>query len=147
MEEREKLIARLRERGLKLTPQRLAIIRLLEEGKHFSAEEIYSTLLQDYPMLSRATVYNALEVLKELGEISEVQIKPNVVLYDPETRPHYHFLCRRCGQVTDVDLIPECDLDQLSMNLSQGELKGYKIERGQIYLYGVCAECSKKEKR
>jgi len=146
MKERERLIAQLREQGLKLTPQRLAIIKLLEERGHYRVEDIYNKLKPQYPMLSRATVYNTLEVLKELGEVTELKIKPQVLLYDPETSLHYHFLCRRCGRLVDVEPLPEYELEKLSANLSSEELKGYKIDGVQVYLYGICATCLESEK-
>lgn len=140
MERRDLLVARLRDQGLKLTPQRLAIIELLEEGEHRSAEEIYERLLHSYPMLSRATVYNTLEVLKQLGEIREIRIKPDVSLYDPETAPHYHFLCRRCGRVFDLPSSPDM------ANLVGRELDGHQVEQVQVNLYGLCARCLKEER-
>jgi Fe2+ or Zn2+ uptake regulation protein len=143
-EERERLVAQLRERGFKLTPQRLAIIELLEERGHYSAEDIYNTVKQKYPMLSRATVYNTLEVLKELGKVMELKVKPHIVLYDPATEPHYHFFCRRCGRVLDIEPLPECDPKKLTAHLVEGPLRGCKIERVEVYIYGLCAECSKK---
>jgi Fur family peroxide stress response transcriptional regulator len=139
VEERERLITKLREQGFKITPQRLAIIELLEQGKHRSAEEIYKKLLQSYPMLSRATVYNTLEVLKQLGEIVEIQIRPNVSLYDPETTPHYHFLCRHCERV--FDLAGSSDVNKLIGR----EVEGHQVEQVQVNLYGVCARCAKEE--
>ncbi|MFQ6117447.1 MAG: Fur family transcriptional regulator [Candidatus Bipolaricaulia bacterium] len=145
--ERERLIARLREHGFKLTPQRQAIIELLEERGHYSAEDIYKRLQQDYPMLSRATVYNTLEVLKELGEVAELKIKPNIVLYDPETEPHYHFFCRRCGKVVDVEPLPECDPEELPARLTAGPLRGYKIEGMEVYIYGLCPRCRRPSSR
>jgi Fur family peroxide stress response transcriptional regulator len=135
MEKREKLIMQLRERGFKITPQRLAIIDILEEIKHPSAEEIYKMLLPDYPMLSMATVYNTLEVLKELGEITKIGIKPNVALYDANPKPHHHFLCRLCGEVFDIAVKTPLDAGK--------KLKGHKIEQVKVYLYGVCAKCLK----
>lgn len=139
MEEREQLITKLRERGLKLTPQRLAIIELLEEGGHRSAEEIYGKLSHRYPMLSRATVYNTLEVLKQLGEIREIRIKPDASLYDPETELHYHFLCRRCGKVFDLPSSPDM------ANLIGREVDGHRVEQVHVSLYGLCARCVKKK--
>lgn len=146
MERREKLIASLRERGFRITPQRLAIIDLLRESDHPSAEQLYDALSREYPMLSRATVYNTLEVLKELGEIAEIHIKPTMALYDPEAAPHYHFLCRRCGRVIDVAPLPEYDLEGLSDDLTQGELRGYGIDRVQVHLWGTCPPCSGEKK-
>ncbi len=136
MARRERLVARLREEGFKLTPQRLAIIELLEEGEHPSAEEIYRKLSQRYPMLSRATVYNTLEVLKGLGELAELRIA-QAVHYDLDTAPHYHFLCRRCGRLFDLKAPPEL------AGLVGRELEGHKIEEVQVSLYGLCARCAK----
>jgi Fe2+ or Zn2+ uptake regulation protein len=65
-------------------------------------------------------------------------------LYDPETEPHYHFFCHRCGEVIDVEPLPECDLEGLLSRLTAGPLRGYKIERVEVYIHGLCAECSKK---
>lgn len=145
MGERKRLIRRLREHGFKLTPQRLAIIELLRKGEHPSAEDIYKRLVEEYPMLSRATVYNTLQTLKELGEIAEIHIKPNVALYDLEIRAHYHFLCRHCDRIIDIEPLVEYDLKKLSTKLSSGRLKGYRIEWGQVYLYGICATCLESE--
>lgn len=140
MERRDLLVARLRDQGLKLTPQRLAIIELLEEGEHPSAEEIYASLSQRYPMLSRATVYNTLEVLKELGEVAELRIEPQAARYDLKTAPHYHFLCRRCGRVFDLPSSPDM------ANLVGRELDGHQVEQVQVNLYGLCARCLKEER-
>jgi len=144
-EKRERLLARLRECGFKLTPQRLAIIELLEERGHYTAEEIYTRLKERYPMLSRATVYNTLEVLQELGEVRELRIKPHIVLYDPVPEPHYHFYCRGCGKVVDVEPLPECDPGELPARLTAGPLRDCKIEGVQLYIYGLCARCAQEE--
>lgn len=141
MEKRERLIARLRAEGFKLTPQRLAIIELLEEGEHPSAEEIYKKLSQRYPMVSRATVYNTLEVLKGLGELIELRLKSQAVRYDLKTTPHYHFLCRRCGAVFDLGASLEAD------RFIGREIEGHKVEEVQVSLYGLCARCAGNEER
>ncbi|MGQ9477994.1 MAG: Fur family transcriptional regulator [Candidatus Bipolaricaulia bacterium] len=140
MGRRERLLAHLRGEGFKLTPQRLAIIELLEGGGHPSAEEIYASLSQRYPMLSRATVYNTLEVLKELGEVAELRIESQAARYDLKTAPHSHFLCRRCGRLLDLEAPPELE------GLLGRELEGHRIEEVQIYLYGLCARCLKEER-
>lgn len=140
MERRDLLVARLRDQGLKITPQRLAIIELLEGGEHPSAEEIYASLSQRYPMLSRATVYNTLEVLKELGEVAELRIESQAARYDLKTAPHYHFLCRRCGRVFDLPSSPDM------ANLVGRELDGHQVEQVQVNLYGLCARCLKEER-
>ena len=142
---KERLIAQLRKRGFKLTPQRLAVIELLERRGHYTAEEIYERLRERHPMLSRATVYNTLEVLKELGEVSELKIKPHIVIYDTEPEPHYHFYCRGCGEVVDIEPLPECDPGELAARLSEGPLRGYKIEGVEVYLHGLCPKCAEKD--
>ncbi|MCR4404538.1 MAG: transcriptional repressor [Candidatus Acetothermia bacterium] len=141
MEERDRLIARLREAGFKLTPQRLAVIELLEEGGHPTAEELYAKLARRYPMLSRATVYNTLEVLKALGEVAELRIEPQAARYDLKTEPHCHFRCRRCSRLFDLAAPPGLK------DLAGKEFEGHRVEEAQLSLYGLCADCLKEEDR
>lgn len=129
------MINRLKKLGLKITPQRLAILRLLEGNtRHPSAEEIYSHLKPQYPSLSLATVYNTLEVLARTGELQEVRIKAGKRHFDPNPAPHGHFLCRICGSIHDLDAGP-------MEKKVPFDLKGYQVEEYTLNYYGVCPEC------
>ncbi len=128
---------KLKKLGLKLTPQRLAVLNLLEGNtKHPSAEEIYNELKPRHPSLSLATVYNTLEVLVKAGELQEVRIKAEKRCFDPNPAPHGHFLCRICESVHDLDIKP------LEIQ-TPCNVKGYLVEEYMIYFYGICPECRK----
>lgn len=132
------IINKLKNLGLKLTPQRLAILNLLEGNvKHPSAEEIYNQLKPRYPSLSLATVYNTLEILAKAGELQEIRIKADKRHFDPNPAPHDHFLCRSCQSIYDLDAGP---LEiQTPFNI-----KGYLVEEYTLYFYGICPRCWEK---
>jgi Fur family peroxide stress response transcriptional regulator len=93
-------------RGLKMTPQRRAIIDYMQSAHHHpTADEVLQMVNRKFPMTSRATVYNTLNWLKQEGLIKEV-FEAGSVRFDPNTEHHHHFVCRKCGKVEDV----ECDL-------------------------------------
>ncbi len=98
-------IIRLKQIGLKVTPQRQAILRLLDGNRtHPSAESIYHEVLKQYPRVSFATVYNTLSKLAKAGQIQELDIDPTKKRFDPYLAPHYHFYCKVCEKVFDVGL-------------------------------------------
>ncbi len=125
--------------GLKLTPQRLAIIEYLEGNKeHPSAEDIYNALKPKFPSMSFATVYNTLEILVKKGLIKELNVESTRKRFDPSTHPHHHFFCKRCKKVIDVD-------NQINIPVPE-QLKGFDIEDIQIIFYGLCSECKSESK-
>ncbi|MBX5493494.1 MAG: transcriptional repressor, partial [Chloroflexi bacterium] len=99
----EELAGRLRERGYRMTPQRMAVLRaLLESARHPSVEEMYRAIRPAYPMISRATVYKTIATLKELGEVLELEVSDGHHRYDGyRAEPHPHLFCRRCGRIED----------------------------------------------
>jgi Fur family peroxide stress response transcriptional regulator len=137
----KKVMERLKEKGIRLTPQRLAVIEFLKDNKnHPCVDMIYRAIKKKYPSISQATVYSTLQLLVKLGEIQELHIRGERTCYDPITTPHHHFLCRVCGKIYDVD-IQSCKVSN-SKNVS-----GHKIEEVQLYIYGICKNCLKKEER
>ncbi len=120
--------------GIKLTPQRLAILEYLENNReHPSAEDIYNALKDKFPSMSFSTVYNTLEVLTKKGLVKELGIDSYKRRYDPEVHPHHHFLCKKCGKILDIKSKYE-----ISIPL---ELKDYQIVDFQIVFYGLCPKC------
>ncbi|MDD2422149.1 MAG: Fur family transcriptional regulator [Heliobacteriaceae bacterium] len=129
---------KLRRLGLQLSPQRLAILKVLEGNtRHPSAEDIYKQLKPEYPSLSLATVYNTLEVLARAQEIQVIRIKGDKRHFDPNTKPHGHFLCRVCGSIHDLDVVSLPIKTPLNVN-------GYVVEEYKIYFYGTCPVCREK---
>ncbi|RMF87409.1 MAG: transcriptional repressor, partial [Nitrospinota bacterium] len=94
MRDRNAVLSKLRQRGWRITPQRLAIIEFLEGNtNHPSALEIFQALKPLYPSLSPTTVYSTLHVLKELGEVVEISGGTEGNRYDPNVHPHANLIC------------------------------------------------------
>ena len=128
-----------RELGIKLTPQRLAILRCLEGNRdHPSAEDIYTKVRRKFPTMSLSTVYNTLELLREKGEIAALSIDPDRYRYDPETVPHHHMICRKCRKILDVNA-------DFVVQLPEELRMGFQVSGSHIEFYGTCLECSEKE--
>ena len=127
----------LREKGFKVTPQRLAIYKILmETSKHPTAEVIFGELQSQYPTMSLATVYKTIEVLKEMGLVSSLNVGEDSFRYDANMEPHIHMICQECNEVTDL-----FGMDLSALNAAAEEKSGYQVVEHQEYLYGSCAEC------
>ena len=133
------LIGRLQSAGYRLTPQRLALVRMLATDRsHPSADQIFARLRAEYPTISLATVYNTLEVLVELGEALPLDLHEGCTRYDVR-RPtaHPHVVCRKCGRIDDL----EVEGVQGFVDSAQGT-STYKDLQPRIYFDGVCPVCS-----
>lgn len=135
----QQIVARLRERGHRLTPQRYAVLRaLVEGGEHPSAEQLFQRVSEDYPMMSPATVYKTLDTLKAAGEVLELEFRDGPNRYDANLpNPHPHVVCTRCGRIDDV-------MDE-RLDPSVAEVAsrtGYQVRRYRLDFYGVCPSCA-----
>lgn len=127
--------------GLKLTPQRLAILDYLDGNKeHPSAETIYRAVTKKFPTMSFATVYNTLEHLKERGHLIELNLGPEKKRFDPNTKPHHHLVCVKCNKIVDIS-------HEFSLPLSKLEEEGFQILKTHIEFYGKCPRCKKLERK
>ena len=94
----------LRARGGRVTPQRLAIAKVVREtGGHVTAEAVFGQVSRRMPGVSLPTVYATLELLEELGHVRRVPASSGAILFDSRTDEHDHFICRRCGAVADLE--------------------------------------------
>jgi Fur family ferric uptake transcriptional regulator len=127
--------ALLRARGLRVTPQRRAILGAFSDGtsEHLSAEEIHARAAAVVPEIGRGTVYAALAELTELGLLL-ARGSPEPVRYETNTAAHQHFRCRLCLRLFDVD-IPLPPTDEISE-------QGFSVEQVTVTADGVCAECA-----
>jgi Fur family iron response transcriptional regulator len=101
--QRDTIEAALKARGLQATPQRVEVLQHLRASqRHLSADDLYAVLIGARMKVSRATVYNALNLLKEHGLVNEMVLDPGRVLFDPNTDPHYHFYDVDTHEITDV---------------------------------------------
>jgi Fur family peroxide stress response transcriptional regulator len=131
------LIAALKERSFRLTPQRVELVRLIavSEG-HPSASQLYTKIKSQFPTMSHATVYKTLNLLKEMNQVLEIDLRDDSHYDGNRPDPHPHLICMKCNQIIDGEL----SLDQESLRKLEQE-SGYKILRPQISLYGLCPDC------
>ena len=131
------LAGALRERGQRVTPQRLVIARVMEElDRHATAEMVFSEVSARMPGVSLPTVYATLDLLEELGSVRRVSAGGGAILYDPRTHPHHHVVCTRCGAVADID----APLDEAAV-LAAARDAGFEPERADTVVHGLCAAC------
>lgn len=139
----EDLLGALKQDGLRMTPQRLAIVRaLVMNGGHPSAEELHTALLPDFPTMSLATVYKTIALLKRMHQVIELEFSSRDNRFDGlNPQPHPHLLCTQCGRVCDP---PAPRLDILLHDISRDT--GYEIVSHRIDFYGLCPDCLAQKK-
>lgn len=126
--------------NIKLTPQRIAVLEYLENNKeHPSAIDIYNAISKKFPTISLATIYNTLDVLKEKGKISEINIDIDRKRYDPDPEPHHHFICINCKKIIDI-------YKRFKFNTNKLGLDRFVVIGNHIEFYGLCPECKKSKK-
>ncbi|OON90551.1 MAG: transcriptional regulator [Epulopiscium sp. Nele67-Bin002] len=131
----------LKEKKLKVTPQRLAIFyHLCNTKAHPSAETIYLNMLELHPTMSLATVYKTLDALVKAKLIQQINVGEDVYRYDANTDTHPHIICIDCCVVKDLELslIPSNTRDKVE------EATGFQIISEQLFLYGLCPDCQAK---
>lgn len=131
------LIAALKSRHFRLTPQRLELVRLIAVSRgHPSANQLYAQISPLFPTMSLATVYKTLALLKEMNQVYEVDLHGDSHYDGNRPQPHPHLICLHCQKIIDGDV----SLDQESLRRLEQET-GYTILRPQISLYGLCSDC------
>ena len=134
----EKYVDILKKKSIKITPQRLEILKYLDENRnHPTADEIYKNLKENNPSLSKTTVYNSLEILNKYNIIHTISITGLESRYDIVNKMHHHFMCKSCGRIIDIEI--ECP------NIKKTLENGHKIEEVHGYFKGKCKECIEKE--
>jgi Fur family peroxide stress response transcriptional regulator len=133
-----KIYNKYKQSGIKLTPQRLAILDYLEGNTdHPSADDIYKAVQKAFPTMSFATVYTTLETLRQRGMLAEVTIDPAKKRFDPNTGKHHHLICTGCRKVVDVHR-------DFCLDLPAGVADGFKVTGNHIEFYGTCPACGTK---
>lgn len=120
----------LRERGVQPTPQRLAVARfVLGTSAHPTADEVWEKARRECPTLSRATVYNTLNLLVEKGLLAARVITEGVVVFDPHVERHHHFVDEATGRIHDVPW------EALRVS-GEGALRGFEVREYQVVMRG-----------
>jgi Fur family peroxide stress response transcriptional regulator len=137
----EEMLFKLKERDFRITPQRLAILKVLAASEgHPSVDDIYQEVKAEFPTTSLATVYKTVSLLKELNEVLELGFPDGSNRYDGYNPvPHPHAICMKCKKIMDPELM---NLDELSQEMSKKT--GYKIFHHRLDFFGLCPECQQK---
>ncbi len=104
---------------------------------HPTADVIYAELREKDSSISLATVYRNLNLLSSIGEIRKLSFTSGADHFDPEVETHYHFVCEKCGKVTDIPMDAMKQLNRKAQEHVPGVVMGH-----DLVFYGVCAECS-----
>jgi Fur family transcriptional regulator, peroxide stress response regulator len=122
----------------KYSRQREAIKEYLANTKeHPTADTVYMHIRKKHPNISLGTVYRNLNLLAEQGEIIKVNCQDGSDRFDGNSNPHYHFLCKSCGKVSDIEME---SIDHILKIAGAGF--GGKVEGHVTYFYGTCPECN-----
>ncbi|KXZ17227.1 Fur family transcriptional regulator [Bacillus nakamurai] len=134
---KETALARLKAKGVRITPQRLAIYCYLSKIQHPTAEELYQALKINFPTVSQATVYNTLRYYKKEGLVRELNFGENT-RYDSASDDHYHVICKKCGKVADFHYPYLHEVEEFAEKITN-----YKTHH-RLEFYGICDSCRKK---
>jgi Fur family peroxide stress response transcriptional regulator len=134
----KELVAKLKERNHRLTPQRLAVLKILAAGEgHPSVERIYEQIRPDFPTTSLATVYKTVTLLKEMDEVLELGFNNGGNRYDgSKPYPHPHLICTQCGAIQDLEVDALSDIPR-----QVAQDTGYRIVSHRLDFFGVCQKC------
>lgn len=146
----ELLKKKLKEKGLKVTHQRLLVLSVLEQnnGKHMTAEDIYELVSEECPEIGLATIYRTLQLLRDMELVDRINLDDGCVRYEighlimgDAQHNHHHLICRKCNKV-----IPFTDdlLDELEHHIEK--VTGFHVLDHELKFYGLCKECMEKQK-
>jgi len=128
----------LTERGIQPSAQRMAVAEyVLYTTDHPSADQVWAKVKRGFPMLSRATVYNTLNLLAEKGLLRELVLAEGKVVFDPNLDPHHHFLDEETGEIVDV---PWAALDVRRVH----SLNGFDVREYQVVMRGKKSRAPKR---
>ncbi len=143
--EREKqiLAAYIKEKGLRKTPERFAILEKIAEYKgHFTVDDLYDYMQSKNFPVSRSTLYNALDLFLECDLVERHTFNSNVAYYERKfnKEPHNHQICVVCGKIT------KHRNRDLNSQIKHVGFRGFKVESYQLNLYGICKKCQRMAK-
>lgn len=133
-DDREKI---LREHGVQVTAQRLAVLRAVSGRPHCKADDIAEDVRAEIGSISRQAVYDALGMLAEKGLIRRIQPAGSPALYEDRVGDnHHHLICRTCGETVDID----CAVGAAPC-LTVADTSGYVIDEAEVIYWGTCPKC------
>src|SRR4051812_6522513 len=127
----------LRRHGMNVTAQRLAVLRVVDEGPHSTADDIFNGVHAELGAVSRQAVYDALAALTDKGVLRRIQPAGSPARYENRVGDnHHHLICRTCNRMVDVD----CAVGSTPC-LTAADDAGYEVDEAEIVYWGRCPEC------
>lgn len=136
------MLEKLKKSGLRMTPQRLAIVHALASTQaHPSVEEIHAEVIRRFPTTSLATVYKTITLLKEMQEVLELGFPDMSNRYDGlKPYPHPHVICIRCKKIMDPELISVGDLAEEIARKTRFTIVSHRLD-----FFGLCPDCRQQD--
>ncbi len=128
----------LKEHRLKVTPQRLKILSIIDKEGHVGIEGLYTRMYDEFPSISLATIYKNINQMMEKGLIEEIKLPAQKSVYEIVKEPHLHMVCDRCRKVEDIVLGTDKIIEEAE------KISGYTVTDSFITLRGVCPACREK---
>jgi Fe2+ or Zn2+ uptake regulation protein len=134
----QELTTLFRARGLKVTPQRQLIFRMLHGNEaHPTADAVYAAARVQMPTISLKTVYQTLNDLAAMGELQQLDLGTGSARFDPNIDGHHHLVCTRCGKVRDLYA------DFGSIGVPARMRQGFTVGSAEVVFRGLCADCNR----
>lgn len=138
----QKAIDTLKESGVRITPQRHAVLDYLMNAIiHPTADEIYKALEGKFPNMSVATVYNNLRVLRENGLVRELTYGDSSSRFECNFSDHYHIICESCGKIVDFHYPSLDEVESLAQKVT-----GFEVSHHRMEVYGTCEDCQQHQR-
>ena len=144
MGQHQELVHSLRQSGHRLTPQRESVLTVIAESQgHLTAEEILKRVRRRYPYLVKSAVYRSLDLLTEVGLVTQTDLGHGRVEYELHRHPHHHHLiCRRCGLTVEIEAT---DVEQWAQRTAA--MHGFRDAEHVVDVFGLCTPCAKAKAR
>jgi Fe2+ or Zn2+ uptake regulation protein len=127
---KQTIVETLREHDIQPSAQRVAVAEyVLDTDEHPSADQVWARVKENFPMLSRATIYNTLNLFVEKGLLKQLVLAEGKIVFDPKTEPHHHFVDDETGQIHDVPW------GSVQVRNVEG-LKGFEVREYQVVMRG-----------
>ena len=126
---------KLRQNSLKVTPQRLGMLRLIEKNGHIAIEELYAKIKRDFASISLATLYKNVHALIDAKILKEVKVPMQKSRYELVKEPHAHLMCQQCGSFEDVHIDLHCADDAVKK-------EGFTPLQAEVTFIGLCHDCA-----
>ncbi|HOB16576.1 MAG TPA: transcriptional repressor [Defluviitoga sp.] len=140
----DEVVKILKSKKIKLTPNRIKIAcELFNSDDHPSIEDIHQKLLENGERISFTSIYNIVKLFESVGLVKEIKVG-NKSHYDPNIFPHVHFICKECGNVSDMN-VPETDNENLYVVIHNimSDYINHEVDDFELNFYGTCEECKK----